>query len=408
MVGRGFKPCTARAISWSRTRVGKLFWKFFAFVLFTQLAGIVAVGSLFWLTERRADAEFRDIAPAADSHRDPPFAAHGDGPPRPGGPPHRPPPRFWLRNLPPPTALAATLAASIFAALLLAGYVAKPVRSLRGAFDAAAAGDLDRRIAPLIGNRHDELADLGRAFDRMAARLKASMENQRRLLHDVSHEMRSPLARLQAAVGLIRQRPDHPEIMIARIEEEIARIDRLVGELLTLSRLEAGELPGSEETIDMHELVQDIVKDTNFEAQASSREVVWDERGSATLRGRSELLHRAIENIIRNALKHAPESRTIRVESELDLAARRYLLRVLDDGQGISEEEISKLFTPFFRGTDTARTDGYGLGLAIAKRSIQAHGGTIHAGNRPGRGLCVQIALPLAAATDSNAAEKRP
>jgi two-component system, OmpR family, sensor kinase len=404
--------------------VGKLFWKFFAFVWLTQLAGIVAVGSLFWLTERRTDAAFRDAAAnpteaaqfaAADDHRfprrdGPPYPGgspypsglpYPGGPPHPSGPPH-PPPRFWLRNMPPPTALGVTLAASILTALLLAAYVAKPVRSLRSAFEAAAAGDLDRRVAPLIGGRHDELADLGRDFDRMAGRLKTSMENQRRLLHDVSHEMRSPLARLQAAAGLLRQRPDQPEIMITRMEEEIARIDLLVGELLTLSRLESGELPGAEEDVDMHDLVRGVVNDTNFEAQTEGREVVWDERGSATLRGRSELLHRAVENIIRNALKHAPESRVVRVESEFDRAAGRYLLRVLDEGRGIPQDELLKLFTPFFRGTGSARTDGYGLGLAIAGRSIQAHGGSIRAANRPQGGLCVEITLPVRGTADSN------
>lgn len=221
------------------------------------------------------------------------------------------------------------------------------------------------------------------------------MQGQRRLLHDVSHELRSPLARLQAAAGLIRQNPSEPEAMIARIEEEIARIDRLVGELLTLSRLEAGELNAVEEEVDMRDLVQDIVHDANFEAEVQQREVVWEDRGSTTLQGRPELLHRAIENIVRNALKHAPNSRTVRIETSVDAAHRLYTLRVLDQGRGVPEDELPKLFTPFFRGSTGARTEGYGLGLAIARRSIEAHGGTISAHNRAGGGLCVEIVLPL-------------
>ncbi len=285
--------------------MGRLFWKFFAFVWLAQMTGIIAVGSLFWLTDRRTDAALNDIAAgpmvdiqvgaaaevlryagagafrdwserergatvlavdaagrdvldrlvpfgvaseirhlprdrpelpgirevqAADGHRYTLFAV-GHGTDRPGGALARPhPPRHWLRI--PPVPIVATLAASILTALLLAGYVAKPIRSLRAAFEAVASGDLDRRIAPQLGARHDELADLGREFDRMAARLEASMQGQRRLLHDVSHELRSPLARLQAAAGLIRQNPDQLEAMIARIEEEIARMDRFVGELL--------------------------------------------------------------------------------------------------------------------------------------------------------------------------------
>lgn len=449
--------------------MGRLFWKFFAFVWLAQLAGIIAVGSLFWLTDRRTEAAFNDVAAgpmaevqvgaaaevfryagadglrswserergptvfaldaagrdvlgrpvpvgvsaelrqlqgdrpelpgiravqAADGTRYTLFAMrHGSD--RPGGArpgPH--PPRYWLRTLPPPMAIVATLAASIVTALLLAGYVAKPIRSLRGAFEAAASGDLDRRIAPQLGARHDELADLGRDFDRMATRLKASMQGQRRLLHDVSHELRSPLARLQAAAGLIRQNPAQLEIMITRIEEEIARIDRLVGELLTLSRLETGVPLAEEEEVDMHDLVRDIVHDANFEAQAQEREIIWDDRGSATLQGRPELLHSAIENIVRNALKHAPECHTIRVETAVDVVQRQYSIRVLDDGRGIPEDELADLFTPFFRGTTSARTDGYGLGLTIARRCIEAHGGTIRAYNRPGGGLSVEIVLP--------------
>jgi two-component system, OmpR family, sensor kinase len=328
---------------------------------------------------------------AADGHRYTLFAV-GHGADRAGGVLSRPhPPRYWLRI--PPVPIVATLAASILTALLLAGYVAKPIRSLRAAFEAAAAGDLDRRIAPHLGARHDELADLGRDFDRMAARLKALMQGQRRLLHDVSHELRSPLARLQAAAGLIRQNPDQLEAMIIRIEEEIARIDRLVGELLTLSRLEAGDLIAAEEEVDMRDLVREIIHDANFEAQSHEREVIWDDRGSATVQGRPELLHGAIENIIRNALKHAPESRIVRVETSVDAVKGQYTLRVLDDGRGVPEDELPDLFTPFFRGA-RAGPDGYGLGLAIARRSIEAYGGTIRANNRSGTGLSVEIVLP--------------
>jgi two-component system OmpR family sensor kinase len=446
--------------------VGRLFWKFFAFVWLAQIAGIIAVVSFFWLNDRRSEAAFNDIAAGpmvdiqvgaaaevlryagADAFRNwserergatvfavdaagrdvlgrlVPFAvaaeirvlpkdrpespgirevqtadghhytlfAVGHGADRPGGALSRPHPlRYGLRI--PPVPIVATLAASILTALLLAGYVAKPIRSLRAAFEAAASGDLDRRIAPQLGARHDELADLGRDFDRMAARLKASMQAQRRLLHDVSHELRSPLARLQAAAGLIRQNPDQLEAMIIRIEEEIARIDHFVGELLTLSRLEAGDLVAVEEEVDMRDLVRDIIHDANFEARAHEREVIWDDRGSATVQGRPELLHSAIENIVRNALKHAPESRIVRVETSVDADKRQYTLHVLDDGRGVPEDELPDLFTPFFRGA-RARPDGYGLGLAIARRSIEAYGGTIRANNRSGGGLSVEIVLP--------------
>ena len=449
--------------------MGRLFWKFFAFVWLAQLAGIIAVGSLFWLTDHRGDTaadvaagpmaatqvhagaeilryagtnafgswsqrepgptvfavdavghdvlgravpasaanevrqmlqtrprtpEIREVT-AIDGHPYTVFAVgHNTDPPGGPRPPRPPQPRYWPRNLPPPNALLATLAASIATALLLAWYVAKPIRSLRGAFDAVASGDLQRRIASQVGARNDELADLGRDFDRMASRLQASMEGQRRLLHDVSHELRSPLARLQAAVGIMRQKPEQPADMIARIEDETARIDHLVGELLTLSRLEAGELAGAEEEVDMHELVDEVVRDASFEAQAQGRQVVWEENGAAVLQGRPELLHSAIENIVRNALKHAPDCPTVWVETSADAVRRLYILRVLDEGAGVPAEELPSLFSPFFRGTNTANMEGYGLGLAIARRCIEAHGGTIRADNRPAGGLRVEIMLP--------------
>ncbi len=450
--------------------MGRLFWKFFAFVWLAQLAGIIAIGTMFWLAGRGTDAALKDIAwnPTVDAQlgaaaevlryagpeafrnwseqgrgltvfaldaagrdvfgRSPPasitaeirrlpgdrsklsrirdvelldgrrytlFAVWNDAG-QPSGMLTSPPlpPDNWPRTAPPALAMVATLAASVMTALLLAAYVAKPVRSLRQAFEAAAAGDLDGRVAPLLGGRQDELADLGRDFDRMAGRLKASMQGQRRLLHDVSHELRSPLARLQAAAGLMRQKPEQFESMLTRIDDEIARIDRLVGELLTLSRLESGELIAENEEVDMRELVDEIVHDANFEAQAQDREVIWEDRGSATLQGRPELLHSAIENIVRNALKHAPESRIVQVETSVDVHQRLYTLRVLDDGRGMPEEDLPGLFTPFFRGATGARSKGYGLGLAIARRSIEAHGGAICAHNRVSGGLSVEIVLP--------------
>jgi two-component system, OmpR family, sensor kinase len=459
--------------------MGRLFWKFFAFIWLAQLAGIVAIASSFWLTESRADrisaeidagpgAGFRVDAAAAIvryagisalkewAQRDPgptvyavddagrdvlgrpvapdllarvrelqhtsgapsvireslgadgrryvlfsagreslarPPASRGPGPgPNPGGGPG---PR-WGR-VPHAAPLIATLLASLATALMLAWYVAKPIRSLRTAFDAVAGGDLKVRVAPVIGGRKDELADLGRDFDRMANRLQASMDGQRRLLHDVSHEMRSPLARLQAATGLIRLKFGQQEPAIERIEEEIVRIDRLVGDLLKLSRLEAGELAGLEEEVDMQELVREVLDDANFEAHAMNREVIWDHETPGTVIGRPEMLHGAIENVVRNALKHAAQSREIHVETTIDRGHSTYTVRVLDAGPGVPENELPELFTPFFRAVDAARTDGYGLGLAIARRSIEAHRGTITASNRLEGGLAVTIALPMRA-----------
>lgn len=486
--------------------MGRLFWKFFACIWLAQLAGIIATGSLFWLTERHADRAFDDVAsgPAANiyvgaaaailesagasglrtwSMREPhadvyaidaagkdllgrpltaALAAHarerhaadprspavtevvdGDGrhyllfaaaasrasdlgPPPPGSEPpgdephgdqahgglaHDGPAHTSLRGTPPhgPRTLPlgpalATLAASLITALLLAWYVAKPVRTLQTAFDAMADGNLALRVAPQLGTRHDELADLGRHFDRMAERLQGAMDGQRRLLHDVSHEVRSPLARLQTAVGLLRRKYSGEESTLDRIEEEIVKIDRLIGDLLNLSRIEAGELPGEAEEVDLHELVAEIVTDANFEAELAGRSVVWHDAAPATLRGRPEMLRVAIENVVRNALKHAPDSREIELETSLDPHRGRYTLRVLDGGPGLPEEALQSIFTPFVR-VGLARSDGYGLGLAIARRSIEAHGGRISAENRIGGGLTMTIELPATTSPATTAAD---
>lgn len=387
--------------------MGRLFWKFFAFVWLAQLAGIVVIGSAFWLAARHADrtleiaygpgdgTRVESRGPAEGSARAP-TPGNSPGPPPGPGPPGFQDPRLGgLRGLPPPGIMLTTLIASLLTAVLLAWYVAKPIRSLRSAFEGVAGGNLSLRVMPLIGTRQDELADLGRDFDRMAERLQASMQVQRRLLHDVSHEVRSPLARLQAAVGLLRQKYDREEPTIGRIEEEIMRIDRLVGDLLKLSRIEGGELAGAEEEIVLLELLEDIVADANFEAELSGRSITWNDRGAASLFGRADMLRVAIENVVRNALKHAPESRDITIRTSVDAARSTYTIRVLDSGPGVPEEELAHMFTPFFRATQAVGTDGYGLGLAIAKRSLEAHGGRITASNRPEGGLVVTIELPL-------------
>jgi two-component system OmpR family sensor kinase len=184
--------------------------------------------------------------------------------------------------------------------------------------------------------------------------------------------------------------------MVERIEEEIVRIDKLVGDLLKLSRLEAGEHVGAVEDVDMLELVREVVADANFEAQAGDRTVTLGLEAAGVVSGRPDLLQGAIENVIRNALKHAPGSRDVRVETEVDSIRRMYGVRVSDSGPGVPTQELASLFTPFFRSPDAARTEGYGLGLAIARRSVEAHQGSISASNRPEGGLLITIEVPLA------------
>lgn len=393
--------------------MGRLFWKFFFFVWLSQVTAILGIGGTIWLEHRNEPSTIPQAPDRGGPERGafppdrPPFEG---GRPPPGEPPpgsgDRPPPRAGDRPPQPPPGggpkfqlylpmMAGLLASLIFAALL-ARYFSKPIRNLRSAFDAAAEGNLDVRAGPQMGKRRDELADLGRDFDMMSSRLQALMDAQRRLLHDVSHELRSPLARLQAAIGLARQQPDKIGATLDRIERESVRMDKLVGELLTLSRLEAGVTGALNEEINIGELLAEIVDDAQFEAHAGDRQVELVGNCDVLLLGRFELLSRAIENVVRNALKYTAAGGKVTVQAGASAGSMK--IAVLDQGPGIPESEIAAIFDPFFRGsTGAASIDGHGLGLAIAQRVVAAHGGTIRAANRAGGGLCVEIVLPLKA-----------
>lgn len=307
-----------------------------------------------------------------------------------------PPPRnhgFGARRTPPPlwVPVSTILLASLVFSALLAWYVAKPIRVLKRAFDAAADGQLDTRVAPLMGGRRDEIADLGHDFDRMAAQLQAQIAAQRRLLHDVSHELRSPLARMQAAIGLGRQSPDKQDTMLERIERESARLDTLVGELLTLSRLEAGA-SGRAEHLELVELIAGIADDAQFEAEARGRSLVFSGEGECWTWAQSELIHRAFENVIRNAVKYTAEG--TQVDVTVQLSADHVQVVVADRGPGVPADELEAIFEPFHRSDAGTDAPGFGLGLAIARRALAAHGGQIHAQSREGGGLVVEMVLP--------------
>jgi two-component system OmpR family sensor kinase len=292
--------------------------------------------------------------------------------------------------------IAATIASFIFASLL-AWYFSKPIRSLRSAFEAVASGNFKVDLNSIMDGRRDDLADLGRDFDRMTSQLRSLIEGQRRLLHDISHELRSPLARLQVAVGLARQQPDKIESSMVRIERESTRMDHLVGELLTLSKLEAGVAGSLKETIDLKDLLADIVDDAQFEARAQGKEVELVGNVNATIQGSAELIHRAIENVIRNAIKHSPAGSKIIMDTSED--SSNINIDILDSGVGVPESELELIFEPFFRSNSSGNSaDGHGLGLAIARRVIEAHCGNIRATNRKTGGLLVEMIIPVAKA----------
>ena len=308
---------------------------------------------------------------------------------------------FWLR-------VAIAFVASLLFSAGLAFYITRPVRHLQSAAHRLAGGRLDTRVMPAIGRRRDEIADLGRDFDHMAEQLEALVGAQRRLLHDVSHELRSPLARLQVAIALARQQPEKLEALLDRIEREGERLNELVGELLTLARLEAGVSREPMARFALGELLETVAGDARFEAEASGRGLKLVLEQEVELEGRVELLRRAFENVMRNAVRHTADGTRVEVHAALDADQRTYRVSVCDRGPGLPPAELGRIFEPFVRGTGelTGGLAGYGLGLAIARRAIESHGGHIVARNRADGGLCIDIDLPLEAGSEKGRGAK--
>lgn len=283
---------------------------------------------------------------------------------------------------------------------LLAWSLSRPIRLLRQAFSDAAAGQLTHRVGPQLGRQRDEFAELGHDYDRMAQQLQALLGAQRRLLHDVSHELRSPLARLQMATGLLRHNPQGLPQALARIDHEVERLNALVGEVLTLARLEAGVADGTPpddgEALDVQALLASVAEDAGFEAQAAGRCLRLQLAGDGPLLpARGELLQRAFDNLLRNALKFAPAGSVVELAAAWQREAGRWTLQVCDRGPGLSEADCERIFEPFVRAGTATGLAGFGLGLAIARRAVQAHGGQIDARPREGGGLVVSLSLPV-------------
>jgi two-component system sensor histidine kinase CpxA len=299
-------------------------------------------------------------------------------------------------------ALPVTIAAliSILACMLLSRYLTLPLERLRRAAQHIAAGDLAQRVVPSMGGRQDEIADLAGAFDRMAERLERAFNAQRQLLSDASHELRSPLARLQVALELARQRSrgDAGE-ELDRIELEIERLNELIRQLLAFSRMEAGVDAAHVEPVDVHELLEGVVADAQFEAESKGCKASLDVSSEAVINANALLLRSAIENVIRNAVRYTKPGTAVEISMRKDAEkSGGVIIQVRDHGPGVPEEILPHLFEPFVR-VEAARdrsSGGHGLGLAIADRAIRLYGGDITARNEHGEGLSVLIRLPLA------------
>ncbi|MGB0716435.1 MAG: ATP-binding protein [Phycisphaerae bacterium] len=280
--------------------------------------------------------------------------------------------------------------------LLLARGLTSPVLKIRNAVRRFADGDLEQRISPAFGRRRDELAQLARDFDTMAERISALLTAQRRLLQDVSHELRSPLARQAVAIELVRGQfgEGHDSTSLDRVEREHGRLDDLVSELLTLTKLEGTPEAIERNPIPLIELIEEVVDDATFECSKRGVTVVLEQPVACDVFGVREVLRRAFENIVRNGVAYSGG------EVVVSMALRNgdVVTRVVDHGPGVPENELHKVLTPFYR-TSTARdrrSGGVGLGLAIADRAVRWHGGTITLHNTADEGLAVDVALPVA------------
>lgn len=296
----------------------------------------------------------------------------------------------------PPTRIAAMILTAGLGCYLLALYLTSPLKKLKSAVQSFAQGNLNARVAPQLRNRRDELADLGREFDQMAERISLLIASQKRLLADISHELRSPLARLTVALELARKNSSPAAAPpLNRIEQESERLNELVGQLLALTRLESGAERVPAEVVVLEDLVQQIVDDANFEAQPQHKEVLITELERCRVTGSPELLRSAIENVIRNAVRYTAIGTAVEVALQWKLDTAELCVR--DHGPGVPESELARIFEPFYRVSEARdrASGGAGLGLSIAERTVKLHGGAISARNVEG-GLLVTIQLPLA------------
>ncbi|KTC78305.1 two-component system sensor histidine kinase CpxA [Legionella brunensis] len=282
---------------------------------------------------------------------------------------------------------------------LLSVYLTQPLRSLRMAAKSIATGQLSTRVGRIKGHQRDEIAELSDEFDRMAEQLETIMNSKERLLQDISHELRSPLARLQIAIELGRKKAKNlAEIEFSRMEVECLRLNTLIGEILEFARLDKSFTQLNRTLINLPTLLKQIIDDANFELGTKQSGVfLQEEIGNCQLFLDERLVHRAIENIIRNALRYSAPNPHVDVSLHFDVKHSQINIDIADNGPGVPEEQLEKIFNPFYR-VDSSRekkTGGYGLGLSIAQQAIKLHQGQISAMNRKEGGLLVRISLPL-------------
>lgn len=278
---------------------------------------------------------------------------------------------------------------------VLAWSITRPIRQLQGVSKRIAAGESVSAVEK-IAPRRDEFFQLAKDFDVMAEKILNTVNTQKQLLSDVSHELRSPLSRIQITLGLLDKKLGGNETeLLDRLEKECSRMDGMIGQLLSIAALERGQVYEKEQSIDLGQLLTDIIEDASFEASEKQISIVSQLNGNATVTGYYGLLYSAVENIIRNALRYSPNQSEILVH--LTVKNSSAIISISDSGPGVEQESLKKIFEPFYR-TDSARSrekGGAGLGLAITSRAVNVHKGSIFAKRREPSGLTVVIELPI-------------
>lgn len=280
----------------------------------------------------------------------------------------------------------------------LSVYLTQPLRSLRMAAKSIATGKLNTRVGHFKGHNRDEIAELSGEFDRMAEQLENMVNSKERLLQDISHELRSPLARLQIAIELGRKKSSaNAESDFSRMEEECRRLNTLIGEILEYARLDKSVNELYRTKVNLPELLEHIIHDANFEVGEKKAKFINNLSLSDDLYLDERLIHRAIENILRNSLRYSPIDKQVFIILSLSIDKKLIYIDIEDNGPGVPEEQLEIIFSPFYR-VDKSRekkTGGYGLGLSIAQQAVFLHDGYIQAHNRENGGLLVRISLPI-------------
>lgn len=281
---------------------------------------------------------------------------------------------------------------------LLSRYLTKPLHSLSLAAKSLATGKLHTRVGHFAGHNKDEIAELSLEFDSMAEQLETLIISKERLLQDISHELRSPLARLQIAIELGRQKTQAlADDEFDRMEAECLRLNILISEILDYARLDQSTNTLNKKATNLPKIITTLVSNANYEFSSDTPRVIIKKLDACQLMLDERLIYRAIENVLRNALQYTPKDHSVYVSLDLDDSLQHVKIIIEDTGPGVPDEQLSKIFNPFYR-VDTSRakkTGGYGLGLAIAKQAIHLHGGSIHASNCVHGGLIVEMILGI-------------